>query len=153
MEREGRIINEDFRPASATDAFTWRVRVYYEDTDAGGIVYHANYLRFCERARTEWLRARGFGQSALSRQWHAAFILTDTAVRFRRPAYLDDELTVTVIPRQIRRASLEFEQQVLAPDSGHILVQLTARAGCIDSTTFKPRPIPEPILRELHHDG
>lgn len=139
-------------PKPAQSVFTWNVRVYYEDTDAGGIVYHANYLRFCERARTEWLRSYGFDQEVLNREWHATFILADTSVKFLSPARLDDELTVTVHPTRTRRASLEFEQEVLI-GGDKPAVQLSARVGCIDPRTSRPRPIPEQILWELRHDG
>lgn len=136
-------------PTQAQSAFAWTVRVYYEDTDAAGIVYHANYLRFCERARTEWLRGHGFGQESLRREWQVGFVLASTAVNFLYPARLDDELEVTVNPTRILRASLEFDQEVLIHGADRTAVRLTARVACVDPLTSRPRPIPEQIMREL----
>src|SRR3954467_3957464 len=91
--------------------FSWTVRVYYEDTDAGGVVFYANYLRFFERARTEWLRGQGVGQQALREQTGVIFIVAESNVRYRRPARLDDVVDVTVEVREAGRASLVIGQQ------------------------------------------
>src|SRR5690348_2391956 len=93
--------------------FRFPVRVYWEDTDAGGVVFYANYLKFFERARTEWLRSRGFGQHELREREGLIFVVTDTTVRYRQPARLDDLLEATVAVRSARPASLVIAQQAL----------------------------------------
>jgi acyl-CoA thioester hydrolase len=97
---------------STANLFTWPVRVYWEDTDAGGIVYYANYLKFMERARTEWLRAIGIEQGPLQEQG-SMFVIVDTQVEFKRPARYGDALTVTARVREHTRATLSFTQDVL----------------------------------------
>jgi acyl-CoA thioester hydrolase len=132
-------------------AFTWPVRVYYEDTDAGGVVFYANYLKFFERARTEWLRAAGIGQQELSELHHAMFVVKSTAVEYHAPAKLDDELKLTVVVQRLGRASVQFVQeawQAGSPEprllaSGHIKV------GCVHTETFRPCPIPDPVLARI----
>ena len=124
--------------------FSHRLRVYWEDTDAGGVVFYANYLKFFERARTEWLRALGVGQQALRDSTGAIFIVTDTQVRFRAPARLDDELTVTVALRQRGQASMSIAQQAWrgAVNAGTLLAEGDIRIGCVDQASFRPRRIP-----------
>src|SRR5580698_5671702 len=101
------------KPSGGSRApFSWSVRVYYEDTDLGGVVYHANYLRFMERARTEWLRSLGFEQDVLRNHHSVQFVVVDAAVRFRRPARFNDELTVSVAVVKQTAASLSFHQEV-----------------------------------------
>jgi acyl-CoA thioester hydrolase len=130
--------------------FTWNVRVYYEDTDLGGVVYHANYLRFMERARTEWLRSLGFEQDALRDHHGMLFVVVEAEVAFRRPARFNDELTVSVEVRRSGRASLGFHQEVQGASAGHELFCMgDIRVACIDADTFKPRILPQDILREL----
>ncbi len=130
--------------------FTWPVRVYYEDTDLGGVVYHANYLRFMERARTEWLRALGFEQDLLRKHHAVQFVVVEAALAFKRPARFNDELTVSVVVHQGGRASLKFHQEVRNAAAGHaLLCSGEVRVACIDSESFKPRPLPREILREL----
>lgn len=124
--------------------FVWPIRIYYEDTDVSGVVYHANYLRFFERARTEWLRARGCSQERLRHEQQAAFTVSEIEVAFRRPARLDDELDVTVTVSELRRASLRFSQQLRErgrPD--HVLATAQVRVACVDAVSFKPRVLPE----------
>ena len=128
--------------------FVWPVRVYWEDTDAGGVVFYANYLRYMERARTEWLRALGFGQEAMRRDDAAMFVVTDTTLRYRLPARLDDALDVTVGLAETGRASLVLDQQVRRPD-GPVLVEGRIRIGCVDAATLRPRRIPSSILSTL----
>jgi acyl-CoA thioester hydrolase len=123
------------------------VRVYWEDTDAGGVVFYANYLKFFERARTEWLRHLGFGQQALREQTGAIFIVTDTKVRYRAPARLDDMVDVSVSLRHAGQASMTIEQA--ARRGGTLLAEGEIRIGCVDSGTFKPMRIPPALLQTL----
>jgi acyl-CoA thioester hydrolase len=138
-------------PATATE-FRHRLRVYWEDTDAGGVVFYANYLKFFERARTEWLRALGVGQQALREQTGAMFIVSQTQVRYLMPARLDDELEITVHLAEAGRASLRVEQQ--AWRGTELLAEGEIRIGCVDAGTFRPRRIPmalpstAPLARE-----
>jgi acyl-CoA thioester hydrolase len=132
---------------SETAAFQHRLRVYWEDTDAGGVVFYANYLKFFERARTEWLRALGVQQQALREATGAIFIVTDTRVRYRAPARLDDELTVTVALRQRGTASMTIAQQAWRGD--RLLAEGEIRIGCVDAGTFKPRRIPSEVTSGL----
>ncbi len=134
-------------PASNRAPFTHRLRVYWEDTDAGGIVFYANYLKFFERARTEWLRALGFAQHDLLQREGAMFIVVDTAVRYLQPARLDDLLDVSVELREAGRAALTLAQQ--ARRDGALLAEGTIRIGCVTPGTFKPRRIPTTILERI----
>ncbi len=127
--------------------FSHTLRVYWEDTDAGGVVFYANYLKFFERARTEWLRALGFGQQALRDETGAIFIVSDTQVRYRRPARLDDLLRVTVALREAGRASLQVHQQ--AWRDTELLADSDIRIGCVDAASFKPRRIPSAVVERL----
>jgi len=127
--------------------FSHTLRVYWEDTDAGGVVFYANYLKFFERARTEWLRALGFGQQALRDETGAIFIVSETQVRYRRPARLDDLLRVTVALREAGRASLQVHQQ--AWREGELLADSDIRIGCVDAASFKPRRIPSAVVERL----
>jgi acyl-CoA thioester hydrolase len=127
--------------------FSHTLRVYWEDTDAGGVVFYANYLKFFERARTEWLRALGFGQQALRDETGAIFIVSETQVRYRRPARLDDLLRVTVSLREAGRASLQVHQQ--AWREGELLADSDIRIGCVDAASFKPRRIPSAVVERL----
>lgn len=141
------------QPAAADPPalFQHRLRVYWEDTDAGGVVFYANYLKFFERARTEWLRALGVGQQALREATGAIFIVTDTAVRYRAPARLDDELQVTVALRARGTASMTIAQQAWrgAVGAGTLLAEGEIRIGCVDHGTFRPRRIPNEVLQTL----
>jgi acyl-CoA thioester hydrolase len=131
----------------ATDCptFTWPIRVYYEDTDAGGIVYNANYLRYMERARTEWLRTLGMTHGALSEQDSTQLVITRADLRFRAPARLDDELQVTVTITRLRRASLDLLQEVRhGPD--RLLCSALVTVACVDTERHRPQPLPS-ILR------
>ena len=116
------------------------MRVYWEDTDAGGVVFYANYLKFFERARTEWLRAAGISQHDLRERTGAIFIVSDTALRYLRPARLDDLLDITVTVVEHRPASLRLAQQAWCGDT--LLCEGDIRVGCVDGGTFRPRRIP-----------
>jgi acyl-CoA thioester hydrolase len=122
-------------------AFTWAVRVYYEDTDAGGIVFYANYLKFFERARTEWLRARGVGQQELLEREGAVFVVKSVSLDYHAPARLDDELTLSLTVQKLGRASVQFAQQAWRGDQ--LLVEATVKVGCVDAATLRPRSLPD----------
>ena len=136
------------------NGFHWPVRVYWEDTDAGGIVFYANYLKFFERARTEWLRSLDIGQKRLRESEGGIFVVTDAQLRYLRSARLDDLLSVTAQVREAGRASLTIEQSAWltpAETSGEppvLLCEGTVRIGWIDSETMRPLRIP-PNLRAL----
>lgn len=130
-----------------TTVYRHRVRVYWEDTDAGGVVFYANYLKFFERARTEWLRSHGVGQQALRDETGVIFIVSDTRVRYLRPARLDDEIEVTVAVQMAGRASLVLAQQALRGEEP--LAEGEIRIGCVDAGTFRPARIPTPILERI----
>lgn len=127
--------------------FRHRVRVYWEDTDAGGVVYYANYLKFFERARTEWLRSLGIAQEANRVATGTVFVVADATVSYRRPARLDDEIVVTARVSDLCRASLVFAQQAWRGDE--LLAEAEVRVGCVDAATFRPVRIPLPIFDAL----
>ena len=130
--------------------FVWQARVYWEDTDAGGIVYYANYLRFMERARTEWLRARGIWQAALEREAGVIFTVVDLQVRYRLPAKLDDLLWISCDATRDGGASIAFGQQIWRDRvDGDLLLSGSARAACLDATTFRPRRLPAAVIDAL----
>jgi acyl-CoA thioester hydrolase len=133
--------------AATTAAFRLSLRVYWEDTDAAGIVFYANYLKFFERARTEWLRSLGFEQERLRAETGIAFVVTETALRYRLPARLDDVLDITVRVAHLGQASLGVEQQ--AWRAGDLLAEGTIRVGCVELGTFRPRRVPEDILAQI----
>ncbi len=125
------------------------LRVYWEDTDAGGVVFFANYLKFFERARTEWLRSLGFSQERMRVDDAAAFVVSETSVRYLRPARLDDLLTITVRLASVARASITIEQQAWRGDE--LLSEGSIRIACVDTERFALRRIPEGITRALTH--
>ena len=133
---------------SLSRAFSWPVRVYWEDTDAGGIVFYANYLKFFERARTEWLRSLGVGQHGLKETTGGMFVVLETSVRYLKPARLDDELLVTAEVNEWGRASLIIDQQALDP-AGTLLCQGNIRIGWVEAATLRPARIPGGILDAL----
>ena len=136
---------------NTADKFTWPVRVYWEDTDAGGIVFYANYLKFFERARTEWLRSRGIAQRAVAESTGGMFVVSEAQIRYLKPAQLDDELIVTAWPVASGRASMTLQQQVFlqTPDGHSLLCEGTIRAGWVDAATYKPTRIPPHVLEAL----
>ena len=127
--------------------FTWPVRVYWEDTDAGGIVFYANYLKFFERARTEWLRSLGVAQGRLKEEAGGMFVVSETSVRYQAPARLDDELLVTAQLQASGRASLIIVQEARRGDT--LLAIGTIRIGWVDAATLRPGRIPAEILAVL----
>ena len=135
-------------------AFEFPIRIYWEDTDAGGIVFYANYLKFFERARTEWLRALGIHQRTLREQSGGMFVVADAALKYLRPARLDDELVVTARLQEAGRAGMVLAQQAFLIEPGTavrtLLCEGTIRSGWVDAQTMKPARIPSDILQKLH---
>jgi len=127
--------------------FIWPIRVYYEDTDAGGIVFYANYLKFFERARTEWLRACGVDQRKLADETGALFVVRSTALDYRAPARLDDMLRIVSRIDRLGRASVDFAQEAWRDDT--LLATGAIRVGCVDSKAMRPAAIPSPVLAAL----
>lgn len=136
--------------AGGRRCFEWPVRVYYEDTDASGVVYHANYLRYFERARTEWLRALGYDQARLAAELGVVFTVVSATLAFRRPARLDDMLTADVVISEVRRASLGFEQ-TLRREREHV-ASGQFRVACVDAQGFRPRAVPSVIVADAQGD-
>lgn len=130
--------------------FIWPVRVYYEDTDAGGVVYYANYLRFMERARTEWLRSKGFEQDRLRDELGILFVVRRVELDFLRPARFNQALEVRLIMRELGRASLSVEQAIADPE-GKPCCQGRIKLACIDAASFRPTPFPAALLTELRN--
>lgn len=133
--------------------FEYPIRVYWEDTDAGGIVFYANYLKFFERARTEWLRSLGISQSVLRDHTGGMFVVLATDVRYVRPARLDDQLLVTARLTEKRGASLRIAQQALSISENNkdcpLLCEGDIRIGWVDAATLKPARIPKIVLEAL----
>ena len=130
--------------------FSWEARVYWEDTDAGGIVYYANYLRFLERARTEWLRQRGIVQTVLARDLGLIFAVVSVQVDYLKAARLDDLLCISCLPERESAATLSFRQDIRrGAADGELLVEGTARVACLDAATLRPRRLPPAILEVL----
>lgn len=130
--------------------FTWPVRVYWEDTDAGGIVYYANYLKFMERARTEWLRAIGLEQGPMQADEGLMFVIVDAQLAYKKPAKYGDALIVTARIAEHTRASLTFAQEVHRNSvDGELLVSGTMRVACLAAKELKPRALPKKLLDRL----
>ena len=127
--------------------FTWPVRVYYEDTDAGGIVFYANYLKFFERARTEWLRAAGIGQQDLIDSDNAGFVVKSASIDYHAPARLDDEITLTLHIAKLGRASVQFAQKAYKGDQ--LLVEASVKVGCVDLASVRPRSLPDHVADKM----
>jgi len=134
-------------PLSSSDPFSFPVRVYWEDTDAGGVVYHAQYLAFLERARTEWMRAQGFGQEALRTQRDLVFVVRAMGLDFIAPARLDDQLSVSVRLLECRGASFVLAQRIHRGDS--MLVDAKVRIAALAAAAFRPRKIPHDLSTRL----
>ena len=128
-------------------SFTFPVRVYWEDTDAGGVVFYANYLKFFERARTEWLRSLGLEQQALRDRTGGMFVVTEAKLRYRQPARLDDLLQVSAVLTQRGLATLAIEQRVTRADV--CLCEGAMRIGWVDATRWRPARIPSEIMESL----
>jgi acyl-CoA thioester hydrolase len=128
-------------------AFRWPVRVYWEDTDAGGVVYYATYLKFMERARSEWLRSLGFEQDALRDEAGAAFVVRRVEVDYLSPARFNDQIEVSVDLHEVGHASLSVEQTLTRGATRLVAARVTL--ACVDAARFKPVKIPSPILQAL----
>ena len=123
--------------------FVWPIRVYHEDTDGTGVVYHANYLRWLERGRTEWLRARGVSQQALATDHGVVFTLADLNIVYLKPARLDDALEIHTTISERKRVSFSFEQRVVRVADSLLLARAAVRAACVDARHFKPCALPD----------
>ena len=121
--------------------FIWRARVYWEDTDGGGVVFYANYLKYMERARTEWLRSLGHAQSELADKHGLVFAVVEVKLNYRKPARLDDELEISCVPVPEGRASMRFKQVI--ERAGTVLVEGEVRVACVDAKSFRPRGLPD----------
>jgi acyl-CoA thioester hydrolase len=126
--------------------FSVPFRVYWEDTDAGGVVYYANYLKFMERCRTDWLRALGIDQLRLRAERQLQFAVVSVAVDFLRPAVLNDEILVTAELERLSGATIAFKQSIMRGDVQ--LIDASVRVACLDSGSLKPRPIPRDLFVE-----
>ncbi len=136
-----------------TANFRWPVRVYYEDTDAGGVVYYANYLRFFERARTERLRLMGFEQDEIRQQDGVLFAVKSVHVDYKLPARFNDQLLVSADVVQLKRASVRFEQQIRSTQqAAAIHCAATVRIACVDQKELRPHTIPEAIYQRIKND-
>jgi acyl-CoA thioester hydrolase len=138
--------------------FSWPVRIYWEDTDAGGIVYYANYLKFMERARSEWLRSVGVEQDILHREQGLMFVVVDAETHFLKPARYGELLQVSCDVAEARRASLTFRQNIVrgaSRDAGAVEVLVTGqvRVACLDARKFRPRALPDEVLRAMNVSG
>lgn len=131
-------------------SFELPVRVYWADTDAGGVVYHSKYLDFCERARTEWLRGLGFSQQRLVEQESVLFMVAHADIAFRRPARLDDLLTVRSTAA-LSGAAVTFDQEIWRDEAPEplLLASLRVRVACVDAASFRPRRIPDSLRKEM----
>ena len=131
--------------------FTWPIRVYWEDTDAGGVVYHASYLRFLERARSEWMRGLGYAQQALRDSEDVVFVVRSMRLEFLRAARLDDELIVNVVPVALRPASLLLAQTIRR--GGETLLIAEVKVACVTASDFRPRAVPATLASVLKEKG
>ena len=137
-------------PVSPRKTFAWQTRIYYEDTDAGGIVFYANYLKFFERARTEWLRAGGIDQSRLSMDTGTLFVVRRTSIDYFAPARLDDMLRIESHVARMGRASVEFEQHAFR--AGERLCSGTILVACVSAATWRPTGLPPAVIAALQHE-
>ncbi len=132
---------------SLSKEFIWPIRVYYENTDAGGVVYHSEYLKFYERARTEWLRKLGFEQTALRMESGVLFVVRSMQIKYAQPARFDDELEVRSFLEELGRSRFVFNQSLLR--CTEILNQATVEVVCVADTTFKPTALPSHIRQQF----
>ena len=128
------------------EQFSWPVRVYYEDTDAGGIVYYGNYLKFLERARTDWLRSCGIDVARLAATDRLMFTVRSITLDFLKPARLSDNLDVSVAVGRMRKVSVEWDQAIVR--AGDVLCTGRVRLGCVDVDTLKPKAMPKTLVGE-----
>lgn len=134
-------------PPKSMHQFDWQVRVYYEDTDSGGVVYHSNYLKYMERARTEWLRHLGFEQTDLKDQLNVLFVVHSLQIQFKKPAKLNDLLTISSEFTTIGFGSIVFLQKITL--NTQKLVEASVKIACINALSFKPSEIPHQLKQTL----
>ena len=130
--------------------FNWPIRIYYEDTDAGGVVFNANYLKFFERARTEMLRAKGYEQDQLRHQSQIIFAVRSAQIDFLSPARFNELVNVSAELTEVKKATLIFSQSVTRNDQ--VLCRGIFRIACLDSETLRPKAIPKSILTQFNHE-
>ena len=132
-------------------SFEWPVRVYYEDTDAGGVVYYANYLRYLERARTEWLRAFGFEQDQLRIEHNIVFAVRSVDIQYKKPALFNQQIIVLIDHVDLRPASMEMQQSIIrkSAKNSELIVTAAVNIVCLHDQQFTPQRIPQPIFKEL----
>jgi acyl-CoA thioester hydrolase len=128
-------------------SFSWPVRIYWEDTDAGGVVYYANYLKYLERARTEWLRSAGFSQQALAKDPGVIFPVVNVRIQYKRPARLDDELLISCEARARGVTAINFAQRITV--GAHTLAEADVQVACVDAGTFRPTRLPSFLMDAL----
>ncbi len=134
---------------SSSNRFVWPVRVYYEDTDTGGVVYYANYLKYMERARTEWLRKLGFEQDQLLAREGIIFAVRSVELGYHQPARFNDALEVSASLAVKGRASLTFRQEVRRADDDQVLCSGKVKIACVDIKSMRAVPIPQALTREF----
>ncbi len=138
--------------------FSWPVRVYYEDTDSGGVVYYANYLKFAERARTELLRSIGFEQDRIQQELGILFVVINASVQYKKPARFNDELTVITSITALGKASIYFTQAIYLKKSASqllpavLLAEATIKIACLNAVKFSPQSIPAPIIKKIQKE-
>lgn len=138
--------------------FSWPVRVYYEDTDSGGVVYYANYLKFMERARTELLRSAGFEQDQLQQELGIIFAVHSANIQYKKPARFNDELNVVTSITSLGKASIHFKQSVFLETSHHtesmtgLLADAEIKIACLNANRFIPQSIPAPIVEKINKE-
>jgi acyl-CoA thioester hydrolase len=142
-----RVVEHHARSGHDSTAFRWPVRIYYEDTDAGGVVYYANYLKYMERARTEWLRANGFELPALADEQGILFVVRSVEIEYLKPARFNDTLDVTLELTDHGRSQIAVFQQVLR--GREVLTRARVRAVCVNTRTIRPVRIPSLVLERL----
>ncbi len=130
------------------EPYVWQTRVYYEDTDAGGVVYYANYLKFMERARTEWLRSLGVEQDTLVKELNVLFAVRSVSIDYKKPARFNDALTVTVVPNALKPASISFKQDIYKQGiEANLLTTSEVNVVCLNAEDFLPNPIPKNLYQ------
>lgn len=139
------VSNDD---VAGVTVFDWPIRVYYEDTDSGGVVYHSNYLNFMERARTEWLRVLGFEQTHMKADLNVIFVVHSMNIQFKRPALFNDMLNVQSKVAKIGHGSIEFLQTILREQQ--VLIEATVKVACVEASIFKPVAIPAIIKDSIN---
>ena len=135
------------KASMSENKFSWPIRVYYEDTDAGGVVYHSNYLNFMERARTEWLRALGFEQTVVKDELGVIIVIHSLSIAFKRPAYFNNMLEVNCELANIGRSSIEMVQTIQC--DGVLVIEAQIKAAFVNAATFKPVAIPEVMKQAM----